>query len=248
MPQRITFLILDAVLKIGTRIIRSAAALMRYNSRRQRHRHAATRVWIDVGAHRGETTFNCARDCPDLIVYAFEPDVAVASHRYSLLDNFVVLPMAVTETDGFREFNINSNPRTSSLLPLHEVNLKRWRGADGLRTVRKVVVPTVRLDTFMDSLNIKSVEYLKVDAQGHDLEVIRSLGHRLGDVSEIRLEACAADPMYVGAHNSVENVIAFMKSKGFDMVENQPESFGQERNLVFRVSRSEPAIVAVGNQ
>ena len=143
------------------------------------------------------------------MVYAFEPDVSIASHRYSLLPNFIVLPMAVTETDGFREFHINSNPRTSSLLPLDEVGLKKWRGADGLRTVRRSVVPTVRLDTFMDALGIKSVDYLKIDAQGHDLEVVRSLGDRFCDVSEIRLEACAADhPMYAGAHNGVEEVLA----------------------------------------
>lgn len=245
MIQRLELFLLDIVLKIGTRLIRGAAAMMRFVSRRSSPTRGTTRIWIDVGAHRGETTFQPAREDPNLVVYAFEPDVSIASHRYSLLPNFIVLPMAVTENDGFREFNINSNPRTSSLLPLDEVGLRKWRGADGLRTVRRSVVPTVRLDTFLDALGIRSVEYLKIDAQGHDLEVVRSLGERFCDVSEIRLEACAADdPMYAGAHNRVEEVIAFMKTKGFDIVENQSESLGQERNLVFRPARPEPVAVA----
>jgi FkbM family methyltransferase len=248
MLRRSVLFLLDVVLKIGTRLIRGAASLMRCVCRRQIGSERLTRIWIDVGAHRGETTFNHARDCPDLMVYAFEPDVSVASHRFSLLPNFVVLPMAVTETDGFREFVINSNSRTSSLLPLSEVGLKKWRGAGGLRTLRKAVVPTIRLDTFMEELCIKSVEYLKVDAQGHDLEVVRSLGQRIGDVSEIRLEACATDdPMYIGAHNCMESVIDFMKANGFDVVESLPESLGQERNLVFRATRSDLATVMLEN-
>src|SRR5215471_7850212 len=105
----------DFLLKVGTRFIRSASASMRWASRKQ-VKASAKRNWIDVGAHRGETTFHHARACPDLVVYAFEPDVSVASHRYSLLSNFIILPMAVTEADGFRDFNINSNDRTSSLL------------------------------------------------------------------------------------------------------------------------------------
>lgn len=239
MVRKSLFLPLDIVLKIGTRLIRGAAALMRYASRRQSPNHVPTRVWIDVGAHRGETTFNYARDYPDLTVYAFEPDVSVASHRYSLLSNFVVLPMAVSEMNGFREFNINNDDQTSSLLTLDEAGMKKWPGTQGLRTVRNVIVPTVRLDTFMEALAIQSVEYLKIDAQGHDLAVLRSLGDRFRDVEMIRVETSVTDSqMYAGAQNRAEEVRDFMSSKGFELVEDATQSFGQERNLLFRSTQS----------
>jgi FkbM family methyltransferase len=224
----------DLVLKAGTRVIRGAASMMRKTTDIKRRDVVPGRIWIDVGAHRGETTFHHARENPDLVVYAFEPDVAIASHRYSLLPNFIVVPMAVSEVDGLLEFNINSNPRTSSLLPLDEDVLKTWQGAEGIRTVRKVLVPAIRLDTFLDSLAVESVEYLKIDAQGHDLEVVRSLGKRLHDVARIRLEACAAGiSLYVGAHNRATDVVTYMTGNGFELVEDEPESRGQERNMVF---------------
>ena len=238
MLNKFVFMTSDFVLKVGTRLIRGSVVLMRLVSRRRPTNPAATRIWIDVGAHRGETTFEHARKSRDLLVYAFEPDVSVASHRYSILNNFILLPMAVTEVDGFREFHINSNDRTSSLLPLADAGLQAWRGVDGLRTVRKAIVPTVRLDTFMEALGIAKVEYLKIDAQGHDLEVVRSLGERINDVAQIRLEACAIEnSLYDGAHNKIDEVVRFMRSKGFGLVENHSESMGQERNLVFRPSK-----------
>jgi FkbM family methyltransferase len=202
---------------------------------RSAHQHGARRVWIDVGAHRGETTFDQALRDPSVVVYAFEPDVAVATHRYGLLENFVLIPMAVSIADGFREFHVNSNDRTSSLLELNREAVHTWRGAASLTAVRQVLVPTIRLDSFLRMMKIAKVDYLKIDAQGHDLEVVESLGDRIQDVAELKIEACAAsDPMYLGSRNRVEEVAAFLRKSGFVLTESLPESFGQERNLVFR--------------
>jgi len=236
MSGKLALLLLVFILRAGTRLIRLSTFLTRFWLRHGgSQRRPGTRVWIDVGAHRGETTFEQARSNPDLVVYAFEPDVSIASHRYALLDNFIVIPMAVSDRDGFREFHLNSNDRTSSLLPLDHNAMQGWRGVSNLHTVQRLTVPTIRLDTFLSAMRIESVEYLKIDAQGHDLEVIRSLGNRIRDVAELRVEACAAaQPMYSGAHNSVNNIIAFMQGQGFELSENSPETLGQEANLAFR--------------
>jgi len=243
MLGRLVCLLSVFILRVGTRLIRLSTFLNRSWLRpRWRPKGSATRVWIDVGAHRGETTFEHARSNPDLVVYAFEPDVSVASHRYALLDNFVVVPMAVSDCDGFRKFHLHSNGRTSSLLALDHNAVKGWRGVTNLRTVRCVTAPTIRLDTFLEKMQIESVEYLKIDAQGHDMEVIRSLGERIRDVAQLRVEACAvARPMYSGAHNKIDEIIAFLHEHGFELLENLPETLGQEANLVFRRQCEAPA-------
>ncbi len=221
------------ILRTGTRIIRFSALLSRAVFGNDRPLVVSNRVWIDVGAHRGETTFEYARTHPEVIVYAFEPDISVASHRYALLRNFIVIAMAVSDRDGFSEFNVNSNDMTSSLLPLDAETVPRYRGAEGIRTLRRVMVPTIRLDTFLNQAGITRVEYLKVDAQGHDLEVLRSLGDRISDVASLRVEVSTSNPpMYRGANNGAEDVIAFMLSQGFEVTENVPQ--GQEANLTFR--------------
>jgi len=245
MLRTLGLLISVFILRVGTRFIRFSTYLARLVfAAPDRDRLKATRVWIDVGAHRGETTFEHARTNRDIVVYAFEPDISVASHRYALLDNFIVIAMAVSDVDGFREFHINSNDRTSSLLPFDRNAMQSWPGVGNLKTARRVTVPSIRLDTFLNATGIQKVEYLKIDAQGHDLEVLQSLGSRIKQVETLKVEACAARrSIYSGAHNGADDIIAFMGSQGFEMVEDTSETAGQEVNLVFRpyaIQKCEP--------
>ena len=112
----------------------------------------------------------------------------MAVKLFGMLPNFFVVPLAVTETDGCAELNINSYADASSLLPLDEQGVRNWVGAQDLRTVDKVTVGTIRLDTFLNLAEIQTVDYLKIDAQGMDLEVVRSAGNRLKDIHRICLE------------------------------------------------------------
>src|SRR5262249_49885149 len=114
-------------------------------------------VWIDVGAHLGEKTFAFAQRNPTLRVYAFEPNLQLAAQRLGQLPNFVVVPMAVSVQDGCAEFYLNTFAAASSLLPFDTAGLAGWRGGEVLKVERKLVVPTIRLDTFLDVMKIPEV-------------------------------------------------------------------------------------------
>jgi hypothetical protein len=62
-----------------------------------------TGIWIDVGFHLGEKTLQFARENPSLIVYAFEPNIRLASHFVNTVPNVVLIPMAVAEDDGGKD-------------------------------------------------------------------------------------------------------------------------------------------------
>jgi len=201
-------------------------------------RPAPTRVWLDVGAHLGEKTLPAAQANPDLRVYAFEPNLQVAVQRMGLLPNFVMLPMAVSERDGSTEFHVNAFDAASSLLPMNVEGRANWIGGEELAEVRREVVPTIRLETFLDSFGIQEVEFLKVDAQGADLEVVRSAGKRLKDIQRIALEVqIVPTALYRGAA-SKEAVIRFMERSGFVLVHAEKQSHGQEENLTFERAES----------
>ncbi len=191
------------------------------------------RVWIDVGAHEGETTIRFAAARPDLIVYGFEPNLAVASRTMGRLRNFVMLPMAVSPKDGIAEFKLSAFDASSSLLDMDQSVAAKWIGEKGqLDVVDRFQVPTIRLDTFMNRMGIKHVNFLKVDAQGADLDVIRSAGDRLADIDRITLEVTKAEQLYQGAADP-ETVLAFMNEHGFELVRRDEQTFGQEENLTF---------------
>jgi FkbM family methyltransferase len=190
-------------------------------------------TWIDVGAHHGEHTIGYAGHNPSLRIYAFEPNLRAATKLMGHAPNYIVLPMAVTETDGVAEFHLNAFDASSSLLPLDQDAARCWIGGEVLREEHTVTVPTVRLDTFMNLMEIQKVDFLKVDAQGMDLAVVKSAGSRLGDIAKIVLEVSVADrPVYIGEPTKGE-VLEFFTSAGFQLVATEKQSHGQEENLTF---------------
>jgi len=191
------------------------------------------RIWIDVGAHLGEKTLAAAEQDLSLRVYAFEPNLAAAKHLIGRLPNFVVLPLAVAETDGCVDFHLNAFAAASSLLPFNPDGLRRWAGGDVLKVERTIAVPAIRLDTFMDLMDIDQVEFLKIDAQGADLAVVRSAGGRLRDIERLALEVqVAAVPLYEGGSER-SAVVEYLTSRGFAMTSTERQSLDQEENLVF---------------
>jgi FkbM family methyltransferase len=206
---------------------RKARGAWRLRTRRPR------RTWIDVGAHEGETTIRFAAARPDLLVYAFEPNLAVASRIMGRLRNYVVIPMAVALKDGSAELKLNAVDAASSLLEMDEKVAAKWiGGASELSVVNRQVVPTMRLDTFMTRMGIDHVHFLKVDTQGADLDVVRSAGNRLVDIDRIQMEVTKGDQLYQGAART-EEVLSFMAEHGFKLVEREDQTFGQEENLTF---------------
>lgn len=150
-----------------------------------------------------------------------------------LLRNYVMLPMAVALTDGTAEFNLSKFDASSSLAAMDEQVLAKWIGGPGqLDVVDRFLVHTIRLDTFMNRMGIRHVNFLKVDAQGTDLDVIRSAGDRLADIDRITLEVTKGEQLYHGAAGA-EDVLAFMTEHGFKLVKRNDQTFGQEENLTF---------------
>jgi FkbM family methyltransferase len=190
-------------------------------------------TWIDVGAHHGETTLGYARHNPGLRVFAFEPNLAIATKLMGHAPNYIVIPMAVAERDGSAQLHINAFDAASSLLALNEVSLKEWTGGESLKITSTSIVPTIRLDTFMRLADIKAVDYLKIDTQGMDLAVVKSAGSRLPDITKITLEVDIKPvPLYTGAP-SKDEVLAFLNDAGFSLVSVEKQTHGQEENLTF---------------
>lgn len=197
-------------------------------------------VWLDVGAHLGEKTFSTAEENPRVRVYAFEPNLRAASKLMGCLPNYVVLPMAVAEHDGSAPFYLNRYEEVSSLLPFDPEGLSQWKGRDDFQPEATLTVPTIRLDTFLNQAGISKVAFLKIDAQGGDLAVIRSAGERLRDIRRIALEVQITPiPLYRNASGK-EEVVRTLTDAGFDLVSSEQQSGGQEENLTFVRRGSEP--------
>jgi FkbM family methyltransferase len=85
------------------------------------------------------------------LVHAFEPLPALHSKlMLAAPSNFTAHAMAVSDEDGFAEFRVNRFDAVSSLLPMDEAARSARIGGDLLHEEREILVPTTRLDTFME--------------------------------------------------------------------------------------------------
>jgi FkbM family methyltransferase len=215
-----------ALRKIGTELLR---------------RNGIEGTWIDVGAHQGETTLQCALLNPGLKIYALEPNLSAAAKLMGRASNYFVIPLAVAEQNGAADFYLNAIDVASSLLPFNESALRSWIGGDGMKVDSVITVPTIRLDTFMDLTEIGTVDFLKIDTQGADLAVVRSAGSRLKDIRKITLEADITPMRLYEGSPSRSEIVAYLEAEGFVLAAAETQSREQEENLTF-VQAAEPRV------
>lgn len=194
---------------------------------------------IDVGANVGSISIPWLKD-KDSVVYAFEPDPRVFSklkNNVGSNERYHCINKAVSTQDGSSIFYLSVDPATSSLLPYTEQGLRKWVCPKGkkLAVESTVSVETIRLDTFLSRSGIEEVDLLKVDAQGHDLEVIRSAGGKISQIRSVILEVQITPDFELYRNSSkMGDVLSYMAQNGFELIKEENNTEGQEVNCYFR--------------
>ena len=192
-------------------------------------------IKFDIGLSYGAPqTQNWLKNENDLLVFGFEPNpTSVAdikspnnSKRHpchgELLENkyinksAFIIPIALGLNNDFLDFYITSNDvGCSSLYKPKDLNVKQT-----------IKVPVFKLYDFFELLpldTINYIEYIKIDAQGSDLDILKSAANYISDkVVFVTLEAESG--VYIGVeHNNENNISAYMNSIGFQRI-NHPNT------------------------
>lgn len=140
-------------------------------------------VVFDVGGFRGITTQWFSRIAG--LVYTFEPMPANAhSIRTALgirnITNVVLNEIAVSDALGISDFHLYMMKGHNSL---GRVNTSKY--------IETIKVPTTTLDEFSANRNITSIDFLKIDVEGFEFEVLNGARGLLatGNVAAILFEA-----------------------------------------------------------
>lgn len=192
-------------------------------------------------------------DQSDLAVIAIEPlydnwgHLTIKNHH----DRLITIPAAVSPNEGYATFRKAGTDMCSSLLEVNPEALRKdWPGGC-TETSFEFQVATVRLQTIIDLIpsNI-AIEFVKVDAQGSDYDVIASggnhfrsksngnlifsfLGTSLRRVGAAVIEIQLKKALYVNAKSEKEHVDLFKKS-GFSHVSTKLQNLeGTEANMYF---------------
>lgn len=170
------------------------------------------KTFIDVGCNRGSYAFGWLSN-PEIRVFAFEPNpVLYAELKAKETDRFKIFDNAVGITEGVQKFNIGQNDATSSLKNFAEE-------CTAFKYSHAIDVNVVRLDKFCEAHNIDVVDHIKIDAQGSDLEVLKSFGEHIRKVKEIMVEAFINNDSFIYEDEVKESQVAeYLTAFGFKLI------------------------------
>jgi len=198
------------------------------------------KIVFDVGANNGSSSVPLAIANPTYLVFAFEPTpemIEVIKSKIVGLENYVIVPKAVSDYNGTAEFNVAGNWDwgCSSLLKFSRKSQTDWPGRTDFHVTYKLNVDVIRLDTFIEENGITKIDHLHIDTQGSDLNVMKGLGEYLHIVTEGKLEAGTSDDVLYEGQNKLNDCIKFLLLNGFKVVDvNSNDVFCHEVNVVFK--------------
>lgn len=129
-------------------------------------------IILDVGANKGDyTALLAARLDKSSVIHCFEPS---AAHQESLrgLQNqytgrILYHPYGLSSNEGSKV--LNKDRESSGLVSFYDRDITHY----GITLNQKEFVETTTLDHWHKSSGIDRIAFLKVDVEGHELEVFR---------------------------------------------------------------------------
>ncbi len=133
-------------------------------------------VYVDVGARFGvPKQWDCFGDIVTII--GFEPDIIecgklnLQAQENNLTIRF--LPIALSCKKEERALNITKSPGCSSLLKPNRKILNQFPDAERFDIVKATQLSTLSLDSVLEDNNIDDVDFIKIDTQGTELNILQ---------------------------------------------------------------------------
>lgn len=176
------------------------------------HRAVAARLpgWqphviFDVGANIGQSAAGYAAAFPKAAIHCFEP----------VPDSFARLSAAIAPLPGVTAHPVALGQRKGTVRMSHNgASVGNRILTDQAAEGPGVIEVAMRTGADMlSALGIKRLSFLKIDTEGHDLEVLRGFGPRLKHVDFIQVEA-GMNP-YNQTQVPFQRLSAFLFRKGF---------------------------------
>jgi len=155
-----------------------ALGLHNYTSERVSGENTAMRIALagranpivfDVGANEGRWLSAILETCPGAVVHAFEPQPALASNLVVAHPDIQVNAMGLGDEIGSMElFDYSGHPGSQHATLLRGVIDKLHGGH-----AQSQSVPIGTIDGYCAERRIPHIDFLKVDAEGFDLNVLR---------------------------------------------------------------------------
>lgn len=172
------------------------------------------RTKIVIGLHTSMEFLEEAQNDSSLIVFAFEPNKDLISKIYSKFEipqNYIIIDKAVSNMNGKSPFYICSLDSCSSLM--------NWGNGPKLGKMTKIEVECLRMDNFIKDNQIENIEFVSIDTQGNDLNVLCGFGEKIEIVEKGTCESLSKDTNWKLYENQPHflDFVKFFKKNNFSI-------------------------------
>jgi FkbM family methyltransferase len=182
----------------------------------------ACRVVFDVGANRGDWTELALTINPGIEVHAFEP----------ARDSFAALVAKVPAQVRCNNVALGSVAEERELFTLGaDSQLKSLYARTGLEDEHRIETPTsgervtvTTLDDYCRGAGVEAIDFLKIDAEGHDLEVLRG-ARGLIERKAVRFIQFEYGAALVESRTFLKDFFAFFQNLGYDLHKIHAEGY-----------------------
>jgi FkbM family methyltransferase len=193
------------------------------------------KVYIQIGTNNGNDNFNkiVKADCPDLVVLV-EPNshlIPSILQNYQDVDNIQLLnnclhyeddktvslyiPALKKELGTLAENGNLYSDAHFSLVPMND-----WGDKENMIELKSI---SISFDTLCKRFNITEIDYLQIDTEGFDSEIIKMIDLEKYKIRKIRYERWEFDPSCFKRHNEHHEMFG---SNGMKTIEDKLISHG----------------------
>ncbi|BDA66135.1 methyltransferase FkbM family [Calothrix sp. PCC 7716] len=165
---------------------------------------------------------------PNLNIYGFDADADACEEANANIEARQInwtekhIPLALGSSVGESTLYVTKHPMCSSLYPPNEPYLKRFQGLSELVNLDFTLkIETTTLDTFCKNEEMTEIDFLQIDVQGADLDVLKG-GYSIleNSVLAIQIEV-EFSPLYIN-QPLFTDIDIFLRNQGFSLFDLAP--------------------------
>ena len=176
---------------------------------------------FDVGAAKGAMSLSMMSTYPNCRLHAFEPNpeqFTVLQQRLSSYKNVSLVKSAVGSISGEATLHIADYSDASSLL-----GHAKLLTLNKINTLSSIQVPLTSLDDYISSKAIANIDFLKIDVEGFEKDVLLGGTVALQKTSNVFVEISQHRHDPHCAH--ILSIFSLMRDAGFSFIDNFGDYF-----------------------
>ncbi len=182
-------------------------------------------ILFDIGAHKGESIDFFSRNLNIKKIYSFEAsseNFETLKRKYNNNENYIIENIALSSSNETKSFNQCNESSSSTFSKInknsvyYKKKLKYFNFGKENNFFKEKFVKTKTLEDYIDEKNIKFIDLIKIDTEGHEFEILKGLKNEIYKVNTIIFEHHYDDMLKKNYTFSMIN--NYLKKKSFKKV------------------------------